>query len=73
MFSNKYLVESVGDKRVQLIPTYLLTHSKQYTSPPLGPYPSSPITSSRLTRSLISIAGSCSKLSGAAAGSRLTR
>lgn len=48
-----------------------LTHSKQYISPPFGPYPSSLITSERLMRSRISMLGAYSKDS--AAGSKLTR
>ena len=51
--------------------TRLSTHSKQYTSPPFGPKPNSCITSWRLTRSLMSIAGSY--WNDSAAGSRLTR
>lgn len=50
----------------------VLTHSKQYTRPPFGPIPTSFMTSSSVTSSLMSMAGSYSKASPVAAGSRLT-
>jgi hypothetical protein len=51
-----------------------LTHSKQYTKPPFGPYSSSLMTSSRLIRSRMSITGVTSSVDdGRAAGSKLTR